>query len=191
MKRHLISIFVLSVTLFSCSSSEQEDNKRLRQFNEKIKQEDETQLHIKEVANKYSAIYVKPYSEDWSKKYTFELQDKFQNKKIIFNSKLVDISKVGNEFQLVFGNDYFSSTMFFLSSTRDVVNKIIKSKENQFLVIASIKSIRPLLNNDIDGDKITKAIENDIFGRSYIVSGKLDDFVIEKNPNKANQRGSK
>ncbi len=174
-------IFVI-VLLFGCSSSNEEDNKPHEQINDSSQKAEEQESKTKEIANEYNAIFVKPYSNDWSNKYTYELQEAFENKKIIFEAKLVDISKINDVYQLQFGNHYYSSSTFLLTATYDVVNKISKSESRRFIVIATIKSINPLLSNKAGDEPLSTTLNTMSFGQSYLVKGSLDFCIIEQKP---------
>ena len=176
-------IFVIML-LFGCSSSNEEEIELYDQLNDSSQKVEEQESKAKEIANEYNAIFVKPYSNDWSEKYTYELQEAFENKKILFEAKLVDISKINDVYQLQFGNHYYSSSTFLLTSTYDVVNKISKSESRRFIVIATIKSINPLLSNEADDSPLTTSLNTMSFGQSYLFKGSLDYCIIEQDPDK-------
>ena len=186
MKIYLILLTVISTAVFGGSPSNAEDSKLEKQFNENTEKVEEQDSKAKEIANKYNAIFVKPYSKDWSKKYTYELQEAFENKKITFEATLVDISKINNVYQFQFGHHYYSSSTFLLTSTYDVVNKISKSESKRFIVIATIKSINPLISNKTGDDPSTVAIDRMTDGQSYLIKGSLDYCISQQNPNSPN-----
>ena len=184
MKIYLILLTVISTAVFGDSPSNAEDCKLDKPFNENTEKVEEQESKAEEIADKYNAIFVKPYSKDWSKKYTYELQEAFENKKIIFEATLVDISKVNNVYQFQFGHHYHPNSTFLLTSTYDIVNKISKSESKRFIVIATVKSINPLLSNKAADDPSTAAIDRMTDGQSYLIKGSLDNCIVQKNPDK-------
>ena len=179
-KTYLI-FFILSIIIYGCSPSDQNESRVYKQFNDIPIKEKKQTSKAEEIAEKYNAIFAKPYSKDWSRKYTYEVQEKFKGKKVIFEARLVDIYKTDNGYQLQFGNDFISNTTFFLTSTYDVVSEISKSytDSKSLIVVATIKSIRPFLSNKSDHDPITIFADRLAFGQSYVVEGSLDDYILE------------
>ena len=177
-KTYLI-FFITCIAIYGCSPSDQNESRAYKQFNDIPVEEEKQESKAEEIANKYNAIFVKPYSEDWSEKYTYEVQEKFKDKKVIFEAQLVDIYKTNNGYQLQFGNDFISNTTFYLTSTYDVVSEISKSGSKSFIVVATIKSIRPFLCNKSDHDPMTVVADRMAFGQSYIIEGSLDDYILE------------
>ena len=181
MKIDLTLLIIMSIAIVGCSSSNEDDSKVSGQINEVIPTLGEKELKVKKIANNYNAIFVNPYSKDWSRKYSYELQDAFGNKKIIFEAKLVDIAKLNNGYELQFGDYIISNTTFLLTSTYDVVNKISKSESKRFIVIATIKSIDPILSNKADSVPLEEAADSaSSSGQSYLIKGTLDDYLIKQ-----------
>jgi len=181
--KHYIFLFSLIISVLGCSPSSEQDKRRHNQFNDIEEEKAQEDSKAKKLANSYNAIFVKPYSRDWSQKYTYELQEQFSGKKIIFETNLVDIYKNKNTYQLKFGNSFLSHTTFILTSTLDDAINITKAETKRMVVVATIKSIKPLLINNNDSDPMTVAVDKMAYGQSYLVNGVLDDYIIEKNPN--------
>lgn len=182
MKIYLILLTLISTALYGGSPSNAEDCKLDKQFNDDSQKVEEQESKAKEIADKYNAIFVKPYSKDWSKKYSYELQEAFENKKIIFEATLIDISKINNGYQFQFGHHYHPNSTFLLTSTYDIVNKISKSESKRFIVIATVKSINPLLSNKTGDIPSTVPIDRMSYGQSYLIKGSLDYCINQKSP---------
>jgi cyclopropane fatty-acyl-phospholipid synthase-like methyltransferase len=171
--KYLISLIIAGIFITSCTSSSEENRRRYNQFKEKQEQK------LKTIAKKYNAIYTEPYSTNWSGKYTYQVQEKFVGKKIIFEAKLVDIVKYDNVYQLQFGDNYISNTTFFFESTYKTIKKIVKYDSKDFIVVATVKSIKPFT----DSDPFSSSLDRIVYGQSYVVKGILNDIIPNSNPN--------
>ena len=69
------------------------------------------------------------------------------------------------------------------SKKKTTAKKITKEESKRLIVVATIKSIEPLFAHSSDSDPMTVAVDRMAYGQSYLVTGTLDDYIIEKNPN--------
>lgn len=86
--------------------------------------------------------------DDFANKFTFQLQSKYQGKKIVFYSTVIDIYQEEDKYYLAL-EQWLEDNIFTLECDKSIVDNLLKSNlkhdeygSNEIIVIANIDSIK-------------------------------------------------
>lgn len=148
MKKRLILIIVLilSLKLTGCSSpaettsSEEKEKQRIEQ--------QEATLKKFALDHGITDALVMTSFDDFADKFTFQLQSKYQGKKIVFYSTVIDIYQEEGKSYLAL-DQWLEDTIFTLECDKDIIDNLLNSNlkydeygSDEIILIANIDSIK-------------------------------------------------
>ena len=180
---------MLLMSLISCTPDDEQSQKLYRQFNDIPSNKPDfvsnRESHLKEIAREHEAEYIDPYDKQWTHTHTYLLQNSFIGKRVLFEASLVDISRTGEKYIAIFSGGLLVNTEFHLQLQQSQIESLASNEGKSYLVVAKIKSItrRPYSRNN--SDDFSDAFNENIYGKSYLITGTLIGVQQEQAPNKS------
>jgi len=142
----MIVLIILSLKLTGCSSpaettsSEEKEKQRIEQ--------QEAALKKYALDHGTTDAVVMTSFDDFADKFTFQLQSKYQGKKIVFYSTVIDIYQEDDKSYLAL-NQWLENNIFTLECDKAIIDNLLKSNltyddygSDEIIVIANIDSIK-------------------------------------------------
>ena len=143
----MIALIILSLILMGCSSTPVKTTSLEEKEKQRIEQQ-EVALKKYALDHGITDAVVMTSFDDFADKFTFQLQSKYQGKKIVFYSTVIDIYQEDDKYYLAL-DQWLEYTIFTLECDKAIIDNLLKSNlkydeygSDEIIVIANIDSIK-------------------------------------------------